>query len=116
MKSRTRKQRYNAIISAATKDMNACVIELAESYLKDFPDSQGAWDMYSRALYRIDRFKDAKKAVSKAIELIDEPDKQQRLDGFFLEWDRFMKNQGIFVRLLNGMRKLINQIRLRRRF
>ncbi len=79
MKSKTRKQRYNEIISATKKDLNACVIELAESYLKDFPNSQGGWDMYSFALFRIDRFKDAKKALYKSIELIDEPNKQRRL-------------------------------------
>lgn len=71
MKPKTRKQRYNAIISATKQDLNACVVELAESYLKDFPNSQGGWDMYSLALYRIDRFKDAKKALYRSMELMN---------------------------------------------
>ncbi len=74
MKIKTRKQRYREINTADNKELNACVIELAENYLKDFPDSQGAWLMYSFALYRIDRFKDAKKALFKTMELTKESD------------------------------------------
>jgi tetratricopeptide (TPR) repeat protein len=78
MKAKTRNQKYNAIVSATEKNLNACVVELAESYLEDFPDSQGGWDMYSLALYRIDRLQDAKKAVLKAIKLLDDSDKRKR--------------------------------------
>ncbi len=74
MKAKTKKQRYNEITSAADKELNACVIELAKDYLKDFPDSQGAWSMYGFALYKIERFKDAKKAIIKTIDLTQETD------------------------------------------
>ncbi len=74
MKQKTRKQRYNEIVSADDEELNSCVIELAEVYLKDFPDSQGAWLMYSFALYKTDRFKEAKKALIKTIKLTEESD------------------------------------------
>ena len=83
MKSKTRDQRYNAIVSAIEKELNASVIELAESYLKDFPESQGSWDMYSLALYRTDRFKDAKKALKRSISLINDTNKQERLSWLY---------------------------------
>ena len=60
MTAKTRKQRYREITSADNKEFNATLIELAEVYLKDFPDSQGAWAMYSLALYRVNRSSDAK--------------------------------------------------------
>ncbi len=62
------------IISAEEKNLNSCVIELAEKYLADFPDSQGAWSMYSYALYRVDRFQDAKKSLLKTLELTENSD------------------------------------------
>ena len=83
MNPKTRKQRYNAIVSAVEKELNAYVIELAEIYLKDFPESQGVWDMYSLALYRIDRFKDAKKALQKSIGLLDEIKHKENLSCLF---------------------------------
>ena len=74
MSSKTREQRYQEIILADDKELNSCVIELAESYLKDFSDSQGAWLMYSFALYKTDRFKEAKKALLKTMKLTQESD------------------------------------------
>lgn len=97
MKSKTRKQRYNAIISATKQDLNACVIELAEGYLKDFPNSQGGWDMYSFALFRIDRFKDAKKALYKSIELMhltDEPETQRSLAWLYCRMGDIYRDSG----------------------
>ncbi len=108
MKHKTRKQRYNEIVSATTKSLNACVIELAESYLKDFPNSQGGWDMYSLALYRIDRFKDAKKAVYKSIELIDEPNKQRRLAWLQCRMGDIYKDSGHFHKAIEWYQKAHN--------
>ncbi len=105
MKPKTRKQRYNAIVSATTKNLNACVIELAESYLKDFPNSQGGWDMYSLALFRIDRFKDAKKALYKSIELIDEPDKQRRLAWLQCRMGDIYRDSGHFHKAIEWFQK-----------
>jgi tetratricopeptide (TPR) repeat protein len=96
MKPKTRKQRYNAIISAVNHNLNACVVELAESYLKDFPDSQGGWDMYSLALYKIDRLKDAKKALNKAIGLMDESNRQLRLSWLLCRMGHIYENSGKF--------------------
>jgi tetratricopeptide (TPR) repeat protein len=105
MKVKTRKQRFNEIISATNHDLNACVIELAESYLKDFPNSQGAWDMYSLALYRIDRLKEAKKALSKAIELTEEPSKQQRLSWLLCRMGHIYENSGKFLKAIEWYHK-----------
>ncbi|CAN5195910.1 hypothetical protein BH20ACI1_BH20ACI1_01150 [soil metagenome] len=35
MKQKTRKQRYQEIISTDDKELNSCVIELAENYLQE---------------------------------------------------------------------------------
>ena len=105
MKHKTRKQRYNQIISAVDKGLNACAVELAESYLKDFPNSQGAWAMYSLALYRIDRFKDAKNAVLKAIELLDETNKEQRLSWLFCRIGRIYEDSGKFLKAVEWYQK-----------
>ena len=108
MKQKTRKQRYQQIISATEKDLNACVIELAESYLKDFPDSQGGWDMYSLALLRIDRFKDAQKALYKAIKLINETNKQKRLGWLYCRMGSLYVNSGKFHKAIDWFEKAHN--------
>ncbi len=105
MKEKTRKQRYNEIISAMSNDLNACVIELAEDYLKDFPKSQGAWDMYSLALYRTDKFKAAGKACRKAIELLDEPNKQERLSWLLLRLGHIFEDLGKFPKAIEWYAK-----------
>ena len=110
MKTKTRKQRYNEILSATRQDLNACLIELAELYLKDFPNSLGAWDMYSLALYRIDRFKDAKKAVQKALKLTEESDSRR---GWLLcRMGHIYENSGNFQKAIEWYRKahLANQL------
>jgi len=94
MNQKTRKQRYKEIVSAVENELNACVIELAENYLKDFPESQAVWNMYSLALFRIDRFKDAKKALYKSIELIDEPNKQSRLAWLYCRMGDIYRDSG----------------------
>lgn len=109
MKIKTRKQRYNEIVSATSNDLNACVIELAESYLKDFPNSQGAWDMYSFALYRIDKFKDAKKACLKAIKLLDETNKQRRLSWLMLRIGHIFEDSGKFHKAIEWYDKAHNE-------
>ena len=105
MTTKTRKQRYNEIISATNQDLNACVIELAESYLNDFPDSQGSWDMYSLALHRIDRFKDAKKALNKAIELINETNKKERLGWLYCRMGHIYEDSGKFQTAIEWFEK-----------
>ena len=105
MKIKARKQRYKEIISASDKDLNACVIELAESYLKDFPDSQGVWDMYSLALYRIDRFKDAKKALNKLISLIKETNNQEQLSWLYCRMGTIYEDSGHFRRAVEWFEK-----------
>ena len=94
MKSKTRKQRYQEIISADDKELNSCVIELAENYLNDFPDSQGVWLMKSFALYRTDRFKEAKKALLKAMKSAEESD--DNFSWFLCRMGRIYEDSGNF--------------------
>ncbi len=106
MKQKTRKQRYREIVSADNKELNACVIELAESFLNDFPDSQGTWLIYSLALYRIDKFKKAKKALFKTIELTKESD-----DNFcwlLCRMGRIYENSGHFHKAIEWYTKAHN--------
>lgn len=105
MKEKTRKQRYKEIVSAIDKDLNACVVELAENYLKDFPNSCGGWDMYSLALYRTDRFQEAKKALYKAIELVSDGNKQKSLGWLFCRMGHIYENSGHFHKAIEWYEK-----------
>lgn len=103
MKVKTRKQRYREINTADNKELNACVIELAERYLNDFPESKGAWLMYSIALYRLDRFSDAKKSLSKTMELSEVSD-----DGFswlLCRMGRIYEHSGNFLEAIKWFKK-----------
>jgi len=64
--------------------------------------------MYSLALYRIDRFKDAKKAVYKSIELIDEPNKQSRLAWLQSRMGDIYKDSGHFHKAIEWFQKAHN--------
>lgn len=74
MKPKSRKQRYQEIVKADDNELYSCVVELAEAYLKDFPDSQGGWIILSRAFRNTDRFTEAKTALVRAMKLADESD------------------------------------------
>ncbi len=103
MKIKTRKQRYREIVSADNKGLNACTIELVESYLKDFPDSQGAWLIYSLALYRIDRFTDAKRALFKTIELTEES--ENNFSWLLCRLGRIYESSGHFHKAIEWYKK-----------
>ena len=103
MKQKTRKQRYREITSAADKELNATVVELAEVYLKDFPDSQGAWSMYSFALYRTDRIKDAKKALHKLLKLTGESD--ENFSWYLCRMGRIYEDSGHFHKAIEWFHK-----------
>ena len=103
MNHKTRKQKYREIVSADDKELNSCVIELAKDYLKDFPDSQGAWLMFSFAFYRTDRFKDAKKALLKAIKLSKETD--DNYSWLLCRMGRIYEDSGHFHKALEWFKK-----------
>ena len=105
MNQKTRKQRYKEIVSAVENELNACVIELAENYLKDFPESQGGWDMYSLSLYRTDRFKDAKKALKRSISLINDTNKQERLSWLYCRMGHIYEDSGDFRKAVEWFEK-----------
>lgn len=102
---KTRKQRYKELVSASDKNLNSCVIELAPSYLKEFPNSQGGWDIYSLALYRVDRFKDAKKALLKSIKLLDEIQHGEILSWLFCRLGHIYENSGNFCKATEWFEK-----------
>jgi tetratricopeptide (TPR) repeat protein len=107
MKPKTRKQRYQEIVSADDNELNSCVIELAEKYLKDFPDSYGAWLMLSRAFQNTDRFKKARKALIETMKLIGESD-----DGFswlLCNMGRIYEDSGYFHKALEWFKKAHEQ-------
>lgn len=74
MKPKSRKQRYRELTRLADRELHASVIVFAEIFLRDFPDSKGAWSIYSDALYSISKVKEAKKALLKTIELYIDSD------------------------------------------
>lgn len=103
MKSKTKKQRYREIVLADDKGFNSCVIELAENYLNDFPDSQGAWLMYSFAFYRTDRFKEAKKALIRAMSLTKESD--DNFSWLLCRMGRIYEDSGNFDKAIEWYKK-----------
>jgi tetratricopeptide (TPR) repeat protein len=106
MKRKTRKQKYLEIVSADDKELNACVIELSESYLKDFPDSHDAWLMYGFALYRTDRFKEAKKALIRTMKLTEESD--DNLSWLFCRMGQSYEGSGKFNKAIEWYKKAHN--------
>ncbi len=103
MKQKTRKQRYREITLAADKELNVTVLELAEVYLNDFPDSQGAWSMYSHALYRVERFKDAKKALNKLLKLTEKSGED--ISWYLCRMGRIYEDSGYFNKAIQWFHK-----------
>ena len=103
MKQKTRKHKYREITAAAGKDLNTTVIELAEVYLSDFPESKGAWSMYSFALHNVDRFKDAKSALQKLLKLVEESD--ENISWYFCKMGRIYEDSGNFHKAIEWFHK-----------
>lgn len=105
MNMKTKRQRHKAIVTATEKNLNACVIELAESFLNDFPESQAVWTLYGLALCRVDRFKDAKKALLRSISLVDDTDKQERISWLYCRMGRIYEDSGNFRKAIAWFEK-----------
>ena len=67
MKAKTRRQRFRELQVVANQDLNACIIELAQDYLRDFPKHGSVWLDYGVALTNFARYKEARSAFLKAI-------------------------------------------------
>jgi tetratricopeptide (TPR) repeat protein len=88
--------------------MNASVIGLAESYLKDFPNSQGAWSLYSLALSNLSRGKEAKKALLKTMRLHKD---SNDFHGWLLcRMGNIYKDSGNFSKAIEWYKKAHNAI------
>ena len=61
--------------------------------------------MYSLALYRVERFKDAKKAVLQAIELLDETNKQIRTSWLYHRLGHIYEDAGDFSKAMKWYEK-----------
>src|SRR5688572_25140315 len=67
MRAKTREQRFRELQAAVDKDLYACVVELAQDYLRDFPKHGVVWLDYGDALLSFGRYKEARLALSRAI-------------------------------------------------
>lgn len=67
MKAQTRKQRFRQLQAVVNQGLNACIIELAQEYLQDFPKHGVVWLYYGNALADFAMFKEARVAFLKAI-------------------------------------------------
>jgi tetratricopeptide (TPR) repeat protein len=76
MAEKTRKQRIREIEKAYGRGENACVIELAEQYLQDYPDSELALFFYGRSLLEFHRYTEAENVFRKEIE-VTKPESRQ---------------------------------------
>ncbi len=106
MKLKTREQRYRELSKLADDELNASVIEYAENYLKDFPDSKGAWSIYSISLQNLSKVAEAKKALLKAIELYTESD--ENLAWLLNRMGHIYENSGNFPKAIEWYRKAHN--------
>jgi len=108
MKQKTRKQRYRELSSLADKELNSSVIELAKSYLHDFPDSKRAWSMYSHSLYKLSKMKEAEKALLKTINLYSDSD--EHLGWLLCRMGHIYENSGDFRKAIEWFKKAHNEI------
>jgi tetratricopeptide (TPR) repeat protein len=77
MTVKTRKQRIREIEKAYYRGENAYVVELAEQYLQDHPDSELALFFCGRSLLEFHRYTEAENVFRKEIE-VTEPESRQR--------------------------------------
>ncbi|HRH41520.1 MAG TPA: tetratricopeptide repeat protein [Pyrinomonadaceae bacterium] len=103
MKIKTRKQRLKELQSFANKGLNACVIELAEKYLIDFPKSGIAWFIYYEALRNLCNFEEAENALIKAIEFIQNP--EENLSWLYLQMGELFEDSGKFLKAIEWFQK-----------
>jgi tetratricopeptide (TPR) repeat protein len=64
-----RKSRYERLWKLSNGDLPASTIRYARRYLADYPDHGPAWLLMGTALTEMGRYEEAKRALSKAIEL-----------------------------------------------
>jgi tetratricopeptide (TPR) repeat protein len=103
MKPKTRKQRLRELQSVANQGLNACVIELAIQYLSDFPSSSTAWFIYGESLHNLSRFKDARKAMFKAIKLC--PESSEHFQWLVCQMGNIYKESGHFRKAVEWYKK-----------
>ena len=103
MKEKTRKQRYSELSKLADQELNASVIEYAEKYLNDFPDSKAAWSIYSLSLKNLSKVAEAKKALLKAIELYTDSD--ENFPWLLNRMGHIYENSGNFPKAIEWYKK-----------
>lgn len=109
MKQKTRKQRYSELARLQDQELNASVVEFARNYLNDFPDSRGAWSIYSNALFRLSKKKEAKKALLKTIKLYSK-DSDDNLGWLLCRMGNIYKNSGNFIKAIEWFNKAHKEI------
>jgi tetratricopeptide (TPR) repeat protein len=101
MKAKTRKQRFRELQAAVNQGLNASIIELAQTYLHDFPKNGLAWLDYGNALADFGRYEEARVAISKAIKLIP----AKYLDVPYSDMGRLYERKGNYRRAIEWYKK-----------
>ncbi len=94
MKAKTRQQRFRELQAVVNQGLNACIIELAQDYLRDFPKHGVVWLDYGNALVDFARYKEARVAFLKAIKYI----KPEHLNFPYSYMGHLYENQGDYRR------------------
>jgi tetratricopeptide (TPR) repeat protein len=104
MKAKTREQRFRELQAAVDKDLYACIIELAQDYLRDFPKHGVVWLDYGDALLSFGRYKEARLALSRAIKYMRPED----LDLPYSYMGHIHKSRGDYRRAAEWYQKAVN--------
>lgn len=101
MKAKTRKQRLRELRAAVDKDLYACVIELAQDYLRDFPKDGLVWLDLGDALLAFGRYRETRVALLRAVKYM----RPEHLDFPYSYMGHLYKSRGDYRRAAEWYRK-----------
>jgi tetratricopeptide (TPR) repeat protein len=101
---KTEEKFFRELDTIVDQDLFASTIALARSYLKDFPEHYLVRLQYGIALYKLGRYKEAKKEISQVIKIY----KLQRTDIPYRCMGNLYKQKGDYRRAAEWYRKAID--------
>ena len=103
MKAKTRKQRHREIQAAVDRSLYACVIELAQVYLCEFPEDGLVWLDLGDALLAFGRYKEARVALLRAVKYM----RPEHLDLPYSYMGHIYKSRGDYRKAAEWYRKAV---------
>ncbi len=104
MEAKTRKQRLRELQAAVDRSLYACVIELAQDYLRDFPKDGLVWLDLGDALLAFGRYKESRVALLRAIKYM----RPEHLDLPYSYMGSLYMSRGDYRRAAEWYRKAVS--------